>query len=181
MDGFLMKKIRRNNNIYDKYITMDNLYKIWNIIRVTCKNRREVYYFSLNLHSNIMNIYNELKNRTYIPSRYRTFVIHEPKERLVMSQCIKDKIVNHFVANYYLLPILDNSLIYENIATRKNKGTSLGMKLVKKHLNKIIVNEKPKEIYALKIDISKYFYSIDHLILLKISKKDLKTMNYISF
>ena len=35
-----------------------------------------------------------------------------------MSQTITDKIVNHFVTKYYLIPYLDNKLIDSNVATR---------------------------------------------------------------
>ena len=87
-----------------------------------------------------------------------------------MNQIISDKIVNHFVVNYYLIPYLEKSLIDENIATRKNKGGSYGIKLLKEYFNKILINHK--EVYCLKLDVSKYFYNIDHEILLnKIGKK----------
>ena len=161
-----MKKVRQNKHIYDEMITMDNLYKMWKIIKRTCKNKREVFYFELNLNSNLRHIYNMLKNKCYVPSKYRPFIIFEPKPRLVMSQSITDKIVNHFVTNYYLIPLLDKSLIDVNIATRKGKGTDYAMNLLKKYFNKIIINENPREIYALKIDIKKYFYTIDHEILM---------------
>ena len=172
-----MKKTRKNKIIYDEMITMDNLYNVWNIIRKTCKNKREVFYFSLNLNSNLMHIYKMLKNRCYVPSKYRPFMIFEPKPRLVMSQCITDKIVNHFVTNYYLIPLLDASLIDSNVATRKGKGTDYAFTLLKRYFNKIIINEHPSEIYALKIDISKYFYMVDHELLIdklksKIMDKD---------
>ena len=166
-----MKK-KDSRNIYDKYITIDNIYKMWQIINKTCKNKRELYYFRLNLNSNIMEIYHELKNRTYKPSKYRTFMIFEPKPRLVMSQCVKDKIINHFIVNYYLIPYMENSLIDSNVATRKNKGSKYAMNLLKKYFNKLLINNKDNEIYCLKIDISKYFYTIDHNILLDmVSKK----------
>lgn len=42
-----MKKRRKSKNIYDEYITIDNLYKMWSIIKTTCKNKREVYYLVL--------------------------------------------------------------------------------------------------------------------------------------
>ena len=84
-----------------------------------------------------------------------------------MSQSITDKIVNHFVANYYLIPYMENSLIDANVATRVEKGSGYAMKLIKQYYNKILINEKGKEIYCLKIDISKYFYTIDHNILLE--------------
>ena len=168
MVGNLMKKRRKSKNIYDKPITMENLYKMWNIIRVTCKNKKEVYYFSLNLNTNIYNIYLKLKNKTYVPSKYKTFMIFEPKARLVMSQSIPDKLVNHFVANFYLIPYLESSLIDTNVATRIGKGGGYAMDMLKKYFNKILIHYPNKEVYCLKVDISKYFYSIDHSILLKL-------------
>ncbi len=57
-------------------------------------------------------------------------------------------------------------------ATRKNKGTLYGVKLLKKYLNEM--KRKYKNFYILKIDISKYFYNIDHDILKKIIKKKIK-------
>jgi len=162
-----MKKRRKNKNIYDRYITIENLYSIWSIIKQTCKNKKEIYYFSLNLNTNLNNIYLALKNRTYVPNKYRTFIIFEPKPRLVMSQTVTDKIVNHFVTNYYLIPYLENKLIDSNVATRKGRGSSYAMSLLKKYFNKLIVNHPNQEVYCLKVDISKYFYSISHKNLLK--------------
>ena len=170
MVGCLMKK-KETRNIYDNAITYENIYNMWRIIKRTCNNRKEVFYFSLNLNSNLYNIYNALKNKTYIPGKYRIFMIFEPKARLVMSQSIFDKIVNHFVTNYYLISYLDKCLIDSNVATRRNKGSSYAMKLLKKYFNKIIINERPSEIYCLKIDISKYFYNIDHGILISMLEK----------
>lgn len=171
MDGSLMKKKRNSKDIYDKYITMENIYKMWSIIRVTCKNKKEVYYFSLNLNSNLNNVYNALKNKTYKPFKYKIFMIFEPKPRLVMSQKVFDKIVNHFVANYYLIPYIEPCLIDSNVATRTNRGSSYAMNLLKKYFNKLLINYPNKEVYCLKIDISKYFYSIDHEILLELLKE----------
>ena len=174
-----MKKVKKIKNIYDENITIENLFYMWSIIKKTCKNKKEIYYFSLNLNTNLYNIYKKLKSKTYIPSKYKTFVIFEPKPRLVMSQTITDKIVNHFVANYYLIPYLESTLIDSNVATRKNKGSSYAMVLLKKYFNKIIINNPNKEIYCLKMDISKYFYSIDHDILLNMVKKKIKDIDVI--
>ena len=178
MAGDLAKK--KSNNIYDSVITMDNLYDIWLIIKKTCKNKKELYYFELNLNENIYSIYKKLKNKTYIPSKFKCFMIFEPKPRLVMSQTIEDKIVNHFIAKYYLLPYIENSLIDSNVATRKNKGSSYAMKLLKKYINKLLINNKNKEIYCLKIDVSKYFYSINHEILIDMVSKKIKDKDIIN-
>ena len=97
-----------------------------------------------------------------------------------MSQCIVDKIVNHFVMSHYLLPYLESTLIEENVATRKNKGSSYAMMLVKKYIHYLLYHNPDKEIYCLKIDISKYFYAIDHEILLEKLEKRIKDKDVIN-
>ena len=166
-----MKKARKSKNIYDSAITYENIYAMWSIIRKTCKNKKAIFYFSLNLNTNINFIYDVLKSKKYIPYKYRTFLIFEPKPRLVMSQTVFDKIINHFVANFYLIPYLDSRLIDSNVATRKEKGSKYAMELIKKYYNKILINNPRCEVFCLKIDVSKYFYTIDHDILLGMLEK----------
>ena len=175
-----MKKIKKSKSIYDIPITIENIYKMWEIINKTCKNKRELYYFRLNLNTNIISIYHDLKNKTYKPGKFRTFMIFEPKPRLVMSQSIKDKIINHFIVNYYYIPYMEQSLIDSNVATRKNKGSNYAMNLLKKYFNKMIINKKDTEIFCLKIDISKYFYSIDHNILINMISKKIEDKDVIN-
>lgn len=168
------------DNIYDKEITFNNLYDTWNIVRKTCKNRKALLKFALNRNSNLYNIYLSLKNKTYEPLPYRLFLIFEPKARLVMSQSVSDKIVNHFVANHYLLPYLEKYLIDSNVATRKNKGSKYASDLLEKYINKIRFIEGRKEIFCLNIDISKYFYSIDHQILINQVEEKIKDKDVIN-
>ena len=164
-----MRKI--NNYLYYKPITFDNLLKCFYEVRKTCKNKKKIMQYEKNLFTNIYSLYISLLNETYKPMKFNIFKIYEPKVRIVMSSEISDKIVNHFVNNYYLIPLLDKKLIDSNVATRKNKGTSYADKLLIKYLNTLNLKHKP--IYVLKIDISKYFYSIDKNILLDLLKKDI--------
>lgn len=168
-----MKKQIIDNIYYDK-ITYDNVYSTWNIVRKTCKNKKAIFRFYLNRSTNIYNLYRVLLYNQYQPLPFRLFMIFEPKPRLVMSQTVADKIINHFVANYYLLPYLEKKLIDSNVATRKGKGSKYALKLIEDYVNQIRIKEPHKEIYALKIDISKYFYNIDHTILIQKLEKDIK-------
>ena len=168
MAGNLKK--RKNKGTYYKNLTIDNLYKSYNIVKKTCKNKKEIYKYSLNLSTNINYIYKCLYNKNYSFNKYKIFMIFEPKARLVMSSTIPDKIVNHFITNYYLIPLLETTLIESNVATRKGKGTSYGNKLLMSYLNKLNINKK-ENIYCLKIDISKYFYNIDYEILINMLRK----------
>ncbi|MBQ8157048.1 RNA-directed DNA polymerase [Candidatus Saccharibacteria bacterium] len=162
-----MKRRQRSREIYGQALTYDRVYEAWRVVRTTCKNKRELAIFAMNLQANLYSILRELREGDYRPDPYRAFMIFEPKARLVMSQSVRDKIVNHFVANNYLLPYLEQSLIEANVATRKGRGGAMGIALTKRYFHQIMVREPGKEIYALKLDISKYFYSIDHDILLK--------------
>ena len=110
-----------------------------------------------------------LKYKKYEHSHYNVFLVHEPKYRIIMSEMMSDKIINHLVSHYVLDPGITPHLIPQNVATRKGMGTKEGIRYVKKYINKLKINHD--KVYVLKCDIKKYFYSIDHeLILEKISR-----------
>jgi len=159
--------MKRKNNLYQNICSLENIIKETKSIKIKNKSKKEKFndYFSIN----VISIYNELNTKTYKVGKYNIFKIYEPKERVIMSLNIKDKIVNNLVSKY-ILNILDKSLINENIATRKNKGSSYGIKLLKKYLNEI----KDKEFYILKFDIKKYFYNINHKKLKEIIRNKIK-------
>ena len=166
-----------NNDIYYKPITYENVISTWDIVRRTCKNKRAIFRYHVNKNSMNYNIYQILLNGLYKPLPFRLFLIFEPKARLVMSQTVGDKIVNHFVAKYYLLPYLEDKLIDSNVATRKGKGSKYADKLINDYINKIRINNPESEIYVLKIDISKYFYTIPHDILMEKLAKRIQDIN----
>ena len=175
MYGQLMKKI---NNIYDDIIDIKKIQFMYNRkVKINTKNKGKLEKFENNYVSNMVYIKNILEQKNYNPGRYNLFIINEPKVRLIMSQNIIDKLINHVVTEYFLIKHFDKSLIDENIATRKGKGTHYGIKLLKKYLNEL----KDNNFYILKFDISKYFFNIDHdiiknIIRTKIKDKDVLTI-----
>ena len=123
---------------------------------------------------NLISIYNKLLDDDYKQGNYNIFMIKSPKYRIVMSLDISDKIVNHYVARFILMPKLERYLDFRNVATRKDLGRDFGIKLVKKYLEYY----KGKECYVLKLDISKYFYSIDHGVLKAMLKDKFSNLEY---
>ena len=168
MYGQLMKKAK---NLYNEIVDIKKIKNLYNKrVKLNTKNKSKLEKFENNYVSNMIYIKNILESKNYNPGKYNIFIINEPKVRLIMSQNIIDKIINHVITEYFLINIFDKSLINENIATRKNKGTHYGIKLLKKYLNKL----KHKEFYVLKFDISKYFFNIDHDIVKNIIKNKIK-------
>ena len=149
------------NNLYHKICDIDNIMTFEHIVSVNTSNKKKVEKFQEHYVENIYKIRDILMSKNYIPGEYNIFFIHEPKLRLIMSNNIQDKIINHLVAYYLLVEVFDKTFIESTVATRKGRGTHYGLNLTKKYLNdmKRIYNDN---FYYLKFDISKYFYNIDH-------------------
>ena len=67
---------------------------------------------------------------------------------------------------------MESKLIDTNVATRINKGSGYAFNKFVEYINKL--KYQNKEIYILKVDIKKYFYNIDHKILMSKVKKYIK-------
>ena len=143
-----------------------NIYDLLDIyekeVSKNTKNKRKVNNFERNKMENIYDIKNILESNNYKVDKYNIFNINSPKYRIVMSLNIKDKIINHYVTRYILISKLDKYLDIRNCATRKNMGYDYAIKLLLKYLEE---NKKYGRFYILRIDISKYFYNIDHKVL----------------
>ena len=172
--GKRSKPHRKTRRIYDEALTFENMFDAWNTVLHTCKNKQGLYEFGLFEQARVMKLVEILKEREYMPDRYHCFMIFEPKPRLVMSQKISDKVVNHFVSKQYLMPLLEKGLVDANLATRKGRGSSMAMKMFKKYVRQLQEKKPGAPIYALKIDFSKFFYSIDHEILFQKLEKKIK-------
>lgn len=159
-----------------KNANLENILAIYELeISKNVKNKRKIYLFERNKFQNINNILNVLKTGNYDGGKYNIFLIKEPKHRIVMALDIKDKIINHFIARYVLEEKLSKYFDIRNVATRKDMGTDYGIRLLKKYLEK---HKKYDNFYVLKLDISKYFYTIDHEILKSMLKDKLTEEEY---
>ena len=164
--------MKRKTNLYDNMLDYSLILKITKQVLKNTKNKSKIYkYESIKLVL-VSTIYNILKEGTYVPSRLNKFVIYEPKKRIIYSQEIIDRIINHLVSRCILIPSIEPVLIDSNVACRIGKGTSYGRGLYYKYLN--ICNRKYNEFYILKLDIKKYFESIDKEILKKLIRKRIK-------
>ena len=165
-----MKKV---GNIYKKITDLNLIIDMYeNIVSKNTKNKSKIENFERFYSLNLIRIKEELSSNSYTPGKYNIFLIREPKLRIIMSQEIKDKIVNHLVAKYFLIDIFNDTLILENCATRVGMGTHYALKLFKKNYN--YYKNKYERFYILKFDISKYFYNIDHELAKKLIEKKIK-------
>lgn len=160
------------NISYNTLLSLDNLIEVYENIKKNTRHKGKIVQFELFYSSNIVSILEELADRNYRHKGYEVFLIDDPRYRVIMSETIEDKIVNHLVSQYALMPILERKMIDQNVAVRKDRGTKRGIYYFKKYINHL--KENHNDIYILKCDISKYFYNIDHKILLDNLKRDIE-------
>lgn len=131
--------------------------------------RQEVRYFQQNLDANLLDIQQDMRNGTYRTGGYRHLWVRVPKKRLVMALPYRDRIVQWSV--YQLLnPYYDRTFIGDSYACRVGKGSHKAVARLQYWLCKIDRSEYPNW-YCLKLDISKYFYRVDHEVLLRILRR----------
>ena len=163
--------MKRASNLYDKITNLKLIKTMYDKrVKLNTKNKLKIEKFDEYYSSNILRIKEILDSKNYKPGKYNLFLIKEPKVRLIMSQNIPDKIINHLVSQYFLVDVFDKCLIEENVATRINKGTHYGVKKLKQYLK----NNIDEKLYVLKFDITKYFFNLDHNVLKKIIRKKIK-------
>lgn len=109
-------------------------------------------------------------------SPYKTFKIFEPKERLIFKlPYYPDRITHHAIMNV-LKPIWTNQFVSRTYSCIEKRGTIACAKRVKYDLKRDPEHTK----YCLKLDIRKFYPSINHDILKQIIRKKIKCKNTLS-
>jgi hypothetical protein len=127
--------------------------------------RDDVTAFAANLEENLISIQNDLMWRTYKVGRYREFYVYEPKKRLIMALGFRDRVVQ-WAIYLQVNQQLDNGMIYHSYGCRVGKGTTRAANKLQDWCT--LVGRKAERWYYLKLDVSKYFYRVDHSVLLGI-------------
>ena len=164
--------MKRISNIYKNVCDVDNIIEMTDMVLSKVRNRNRKEEFILHKTEHIANIKDRLERKNIGFAEYNIFLITDPKCRIILSQNIEDKIINHLIAKHILIRTFESKFIDSMCATRLGRGTSYAIKLMKKYINSIKL--KHKNFYVLKIDIKKYFYNIDHNVLKEILKKHIK-------
>ena len=148
--------MHRIGRIREQVVTMDNLYSAYCKARKGKRRRPDVAHFSLELEQNLLVLQQELITGTYTPGAYRQFTVYERKPRLISVAPFRDRVVHHAVM-HVLEPLLDKRFIPDTYACRKDKGVHRAVDRYQQFAR--------DNAYVLKLDIARYFPSIDRTIL----------------
>lgn len=152
-------------DVFPEMVSFPWLEKSYRSARKQKRYRDEVLRFSNDLDANLLTIQEQLERGTFIFGPYRRHWVYVPKKRMVMALPFASRIVQWSVY-HKLNPFYDRLMIEDSFACREGKGALAAALRLQYWLRE--VEGKKEKWYVLKLDISKYFYRVDHEILLRI-------------
>ena len=163
-----------------KICNFHNLLKAYKNARKLKRDRYEVLYFTQNLEDEVMSLLDDLKSYTYRQGPYRKFCVYEPKLRLISALHFRDRLVQWSIYQL-LMPFYDKIFIEDSYACRINKGIYKALDRIEYWIRKLhhLSTKNNIEYYYLKLDISKFFYRIDHRVLINILSKRVKDPRFL--
>jgi hypothetical protein len=109
------------------------------------------------LEHEVAALHRELREGRYRHRPYHYFQIHDPRTRTVAAADFRDRVVHHAIVRV-IEPLFEGRLIEDTYACRKGRGNHAAMRRAAGFARRFD--------HALQCDVSRYFPSIDHEILL---------------
>lgn len=161
--------MKRIANLYEKIIALENLRLADEKARKGKLRSYGVKTHDKNREENLLALHDLFSTKTFQTSEYDIFKIYEPKEREIYRlPYFPDRIVHHAVMNI-LEPIWVSVFSADTYSCIKGRGIHGCARKVREALK-----DKENTVYCLKIDIRKYYPSIEHEIMKSIVRKKIK-------
>ena len=152
---------------------MENIYLAYLDARRGKRSRHSCFEFERNLGENLSNIHRALQDGSYAPDPYFCFTVTEPKKRIIHAPTFRDVVVQHAIYRI-IYPIFDRTFLADSFACRIGYGTHRAAAYARKAMKKHSADE-----YILKLDVRKFFYSIDRAILRKLIERKIKDKRFV--
>lgn len=176
-----MSKIH-HDNLFEKIVKWENIeWAYRKSLKGVNKYGSDALHFSKDETYNLMKLINSLKNGTYEFEGYKRFKVYEPKERIIDAPYHKDKIAQ-LAIDRVLKTVYQPSFIYDSYACLDNKGTHRAVERVSYFMRKAAW-QYGEDTFIIKLDIRRFFYTINREILKNIIPKKIKcqdTLNLVN-
>ncbi len=161
--------MKRKGSLYAAVCSLDNLELADQRARIGKSKQKGVLIHDQNRAANLLSLQEQLANKTYKTSRYDVFIIRDPKEREIYRlPYFPDRIAHHAIMNV-LKPILLPVFTADSYSCIEGKGTHSASRALQTALK-----DKAGTVYGLKLDIRKFYPSIDHAILKQLLRRKVK-------
>ncbi len=171
--------VKRKGGLMEQLCTIDNINTADDNARLA-KRANYKYIADHDENRDLENqiLLDDLENLMYKTSDYKVFKIYEPKERLIYKlPYYPDRIAHHAIMNV-AKDIWDKQFIPNTYSCIKDRGIHKLLKDLKRDLWKTRYNGRTE--YCLKLDITKFYPSINHEVLKEILARKIKDKRFLT-
>ncbi len=162
---------------FEEIVSMENLLEAWGEFLAGKRNKSDVQTFRENLLENIRLLHDDLVAYRYQHGAYYHFTITDPKPRDIHKASVRDRLLHHAI-HRKLYPFFDRVFVADSFSCREERGTHKAMERFR-YFARSVSRNGTRTCWVLKLDVRKFFASIDHSVLLSILYNripDLSTM-----
>ena len=145
--------------LYERIVTFENLHEAFRKAAKGKSLRADCAEFAYGRERELLRLQEELESGTYRHGPYREFAVRDPKVREVKAARFRDRVVHHALCNI-IEPIFEARFLPESFACRKGRGTLSALEACRREVRRMPGG------YVLKADVSKFFHTVDHQVLL---------------
>jgi RNA-directed DNA polymerase len=167
--------MKRIGNLYEQICSIENLRIADENASRGKKKQKGVIRHNQNKEQNILELRERLLQKSFRTSEYSTFIIYEPKERIIYKlPYYPDRIVHHAI-----MQVIGPMLI--NTFTADTYSCIIGRGIHKAHYNvqKALLDTDGTR-YCLKMDVKKFFPNIDHGVLKQLLRRKFKDQDLLA-
>ncbi len=150
--------MKRQGQLLEKIVDLKNLYEAFYKAQKGKISKHDVYAYSKQLQNNLLRLQHQIISGAVETGGYHTFTIYDPKKRLICATPFSQRVFHHALMNICHASF-EKQQVSTSFANRPGKGTYMALDKAKEHHR--------HNRWYLKLDVRKYFESIDHLILKK--------------
>jgi RNA-directed DNA polymerase len=164
--------MKRIGNLYHQICSIENLMLADENAQKGKKHQAGVIEHNANRADNIFMLHKHLVDKTFRTSPYSTFTVFEPKERLVFKlPYYPDRIVHHAILNV-LEPVFVSVFTADTYSCIKGRGIHSAARKLKANLKDTAATQ-----FCLKLDIKKFYPSVDHDTLKMLLRRKIKDLD----
>ena len=154
--------MKRHGNLFSDIVTKENIWFAHQRGKRGKCSYKEVQLIEKNPDYWLNRLRTSLIDGSFSTANYYIFKVYEPKEREIFKlPYFPDRVVHHAILNI-LKPIWDKLFIYDVYSSIEGKGIHAAINRLQGFLN----NSRDTR-YCLQFDVSKFYPSVDHNILMQ--------------
>jgi hypothetical protein len=159
--------MRRASRLFEEVIEWSNLREAAAKAMRGKRHRPDARRYLQNLDSNLQHLAEAVRAGTIPVGRMHTFLIRDPKERVICAPCFEERVLHHAIMNV-CEPWFERWLIDDTYACRREKGRIAALLRARDFSRRFR--------WCVKLDVRKYFESIPHSRLLDLLARRFKDL-----